>query len=200
MSTLKITLLQQPLVWRDGEANLRHFDEQLAPLTGRDLIVLPEMFTTGFAMDAGESALPEQQVIAWLHGWASKSNALVGGSVALKTAEGAVNRFLLVEPNGRVHAYDKRHLFRMAGEHLHYRAGKNARFSNGAAGAFCRRSVTTCASRCGPATSRITIWRCTSPTGRRRAANIGKRCWPRAPLRIRSTWPAATALAKTATG
>ncbi len=53
-----------------------------------------------------------------------KTNALVGGSVALKTAEGAVNRFLLVEPGGKVHGYDKRHLFRMAGEHQHYQAGK----------------------------------------------------------------------------
>lgn len=69
------------------------------------------------------SALPEQQVIDWLHGWAVKSHALIGGSVALKTDEGAVNRFLLVEPGGQVHAYDKRHLFRMAGEHLHYQAG-----------------------------------------------------------------------------
>ncbi len=74
-------------------------------------------------MDAGESALPEQQVIDWLRGWAVKSHALIGGSVALKTPEGAVNRFLLVEPGGQVHAYDKRHLFRMAGEHLHYQAG-----------------------------------------------------------------------------
>ncbi|HAT5010641.1 TPA: amidohydrolase [Serratia marcescens] len=123
MSTLKITLLQQPLVWRDGLANLAAFDALLAPIVGRDLIVLPEMFTTGFAMDAGESALPEQQVIDWLHSWAVKSHALIGGSVALKTAEGAVNRFLLVEPGGQVHAYDKRHLFRMAGEHLHYQAG-----------------------------------------------------------------------------
>ncbi|MGQ6140616.1 amidohydrolase [Serratia sp. IR-2025] len=123
MSTLKITLLQQPLVWRDGPANLAAFDALLAPIVGRDLIVLPEMFTTGFAMDAGESALPEQQVIDWLHGWAVKSHALIGGSVALKTDEGAVNRFLLVEPGGQVHAYDKRHLFRMAGEHLHYQAG-----------------------------------------------------------------------------
>lgn len=119
----KITLLQQPLVWRDGPANLAAFDALLAPIVGRDLIVLPEMFTTGFAMDAGESALPEQQVIDWLHGWAVKSHALIGGSVALKTDEGAVNRFLLVEPGGQVHAYDKRHLFRMAGEHLHYQAG-----------------------------------------------------------------------------
>jgi predicted amidohydrolase len=123
MSTLKITLLQQPLVWRDGQANLRQFDALLGAITGRDLIVLPEMFTTGFAMDAGESALPEQQVIDWLHAWAAKTNALIGGSVALKTAEGAVNRFLLVEPGGKVHCYDKRHLFRMAGEHLHYQAG-----------------------------------------------------------------------------
>ncbi|EMB2737117.1 TPA: amidohydrolase [Serratia marcescens] len=123
MSTLKITLLQQPLVWRDGLANLAAFDALLAPIAGRDLIVLPEMFTTGFAMDAGESALPEQQVIDWLRSWAVKSHALIGGSVALKTPEGAVNRFLLVEPGGQVHAYDKRHLFRMAGEHLHYQAG-----------------------------------------------------------------------------
>lgn len=124
MSTLKITLLQQPLVWCQGEANLRQFDALLPSITDRDLIVLPEMFTTGFAMDAGESALPEQQVIDWLHTWAVKTNALVGGSVALKTAEGAVNRFLLVEPGGKVHGYDKRHLFRMAGEHQHYQAGK----------------------------------------------------------------------------
>lgn len=123
MSTLKITLLQHPLIWRDGQANLRQFDDLLASVIGRDLIVLPEMFTTGFAMDAGESALPEQQVIDWLHSWAAKTNALIGGSVALKTAEGAVNRFLLVEPGGKVHFYDKRHLFRMADEHLHYQAG-----------------------------------------------------------------------------
>ena len=62
-------------------------------------------------------------MIDWLHAWAVKSHALIGGSVALKTDEGAVNRFLLVEPGGQVHAYDKRHLFRMAGEHLHYQAG-----------------------------------------------------------------------------
>lgn len=200
MSTLKITLLQHPLVWRDGEANLRHFDTLLAPLSGRDLIVLPEMFTTGFAMDAGESALPEQQVIDWLHGWASKSNALVGGSVALKTAEGAVNRFLLVEPNGRVHAYDKRHLFRMAGEQCIIRRANGVKFSNGAAGGFCRRFVMTYASQSGLAINKITIWRCTSPTGRHRAANTGKPCWQHAPLKTRCTWLAAIVWAKTAMG
>ena len=54
MPGLKISILQQPLVWMDGPANLRHFDRQLEEITGRDVIVLPEMFTTGFAMEAAK--------------------------------------------------------------------------------------------------------------------------------------------------
>ncbi|WP_275556431.1 amidohydrolase [Mixta sp. Marseille-Q2659] len=123
MSTLNISLLQQPLVWMDGEANLAWFDQLLAPLGGRDVIILPEMFTTGFAMEAARESLPEDRVIAWLQAHARRLDAMVGGSAALQTAKGAVNRFLLVEPEGRVHRYDKRHLFRMGDEHHHYVAG-----------------------------------------------------------------------------
>ncbi|WP_337028161.1 amidohydrolase [Pantoea eucalypti] len=124
MSALKITLLQETLSWMDGEANLRHFDAQLAGLTGRDLIILPEMFTTGFAMEAAKSSLPEAQVVEWLHQHARSTDALVGGSAAIQTEHGAVNRFLLVEPDGTLHQYDKRHLFRMADEHHHYQPGE----------------------------------------------------------------------------
>lgn len=124
MSTLKITVLQQPLEWMDGAANLRFFDELLAGIDGRDLIILPEMFTTGFAMEAAKSSLPEAQVVSWLQSKAKAAHAMVAGSAALQTEKGAVNRFLLVEPNGTVHHYDKRHLFRMAGEHEHYLAGE----------------------------------------------------------------------------
>nr|WP_281434496.1 amidohydrolase [Erwinia phyllosphaerae] len=120
---MNLSLLQQPLVWMDGEANLRFFDGLLATLTGRDLIVLPEMFTTGFAMEAAKSSLPEGRVIAWLREKAAAADAMIGGSVAMQTDSGAVNRFLLVEPDGTVHRYDKRHLFRMADEHHHYLAG-----------------------------------------------------------------------------
>jgi len=120
---LKVTLLQQPLVWMDGPANLRHFDRQLEQIHGRDVIVLPEMFTTGFAMEAAVQSLPEEDVIAWMHEKAQQTNALVAGSAALQTERGPVNRFLLVEPEGSVHRYDKRHLFRMADEHHHYEAG-----------------------------------------------------------------------------
>nr|WP_276513581.1 amidohydrolase [Winslowiella toletana] len=119
-----MTVLQQPLVWMDGEANLRHFDTLLAEINGSDLIVLPEMFTTGFAMEAAQSSLPQAQVIEWLQAHAKATNALVGGSAAIQTDKGAVNRFLLVEPGGKLHSYDKRHLFRMGDEHHHYLAGE----------------------------------------------------------------------------
>ncbi len=123
MSGLKITLLQQPLVWMDGPANLRHFDRQLEGITGRDVIILPEMFTSGFAMEAAVSSLSQDNVVGWMAAKAQQCNALIAGSVALQTDSDAVNRFLLVEPDGTVHFYDKRHLFRMADEHLHYKAG-----------------------------------------------------------------------------
>ncbi|WP_158783432.1 amidohydrolase [Pantoea sp. BAV 3049] len=123
MQNLNLSVLQQPLVWMDGEANLSFFDQLIAGLSGRDLIILPEMFTTGFAMEAAESSLPEARVIEWLHEKARTTQALVGGSAAIQTDKGAVNRFLLVEPEGKVHSYDKRHLFRMADEHHHYLAG-----------------------------------------------------------------------------
>lgn len=123
MPGLKITLLQQPLVWMDSPANLRHFDRQLEAVTGRDLIVLPEMFTTGFAMEAAGQSLAEETLIAWLREKAQQTNALVAGSAAISGEQGAVNRFFLVEPQGSVHFYDKHHLFRMADEHHHYQPG-----------------------------------------------------------------------------
>jgi len=85
---LKISLLQQPLVWMDGPANLRHFDRQLEGITGRDVIVLPEMFTTGFAMEAAKQSLPEADVVEWMHARAAQSQALIAGSAALQTEAG----------------------------------------------------------------------------------------------------------------
>ncbi len=87
------------------------------------MIVLPEMFTSGFAMEAAASSLEQDDVVNWITAKAQQCNALIAGSVALQTESDSVNRFLLVEPVGTVHFYDKRHLFRMADEHLHYKAG-----------------------------------------------------------------------------
>ncbi|ELY2648004.1 amidohydrolase, partial [Cronobacter sakazakii] len=94
MSGLKISLMQQPLSWMDGPANLRHFDVLLEAVQGRDLIVLPEMFTTGFAMEAAQSSLPEETVVAWMQEKARQTDAMVAGSAALQSECGPVNRFL----------------------------------------------------------------------------------------------------------
>ncbi|MBK4716489.1 MULTISPECIES: amidohydrolase [Tenebrionibacter/Tenebrionicola group] len=123
MSGLKISLLQQPLAWMDAPANLRHFDLQLDNLNGRDLIVLPEMFTTGFALEAAKHSLTQPELIAWMQEKAQRCNALIAGSAAIAGEHGPVNRFLLTQPDGTVHFYDKRHLFRMADEHQHYQPG-----------------------------------------------------------------------------
>lgn len=77
----------------DGPANLRHFDRQLEGITGRDVIVLPEMFTSGFAMEAAASSLAQDDVVNWMTAKAQQCNALIAGSVALQTESGSVNRF-----------------------------------------------------------------------------------------------------------
>ncbi len=123
MSTLKLTLLQQPLVWMDGAANLGFFEQLLNEIHYRDLIVLPEMFTSGFAMEAATHSLSENDVVTWMRQQAAKTNAMLAGSAAVQKNGAAVNRFYCCEPDGQIHFYDKRHLFRMAGEHQHYQAG-----------------------------------------------------------------------------
>ncbi|WP_275531841.1 nitrilase-related carbon-nitrogen hydrolase, partial [Cronobacter sakazakii] len=88
MSGLKISLMQQPLSWMDGPANLRHFDLLLEKVQGRDLIVLPEMFTTGFAMESAQSSLSEETVVAWMQEKARQTDAMVAGSAALQSERG----------------------------------------------------------------------------------------------------------------
>ena len=123
MPGLKITLLQQPLIWMDGPANLRPFARPLATATRQKTKKKPEMNTSGSAMEAASKSLPQEEVVSWMRTKAQQTNALIAGSAALLSERGPVNRFLLVEPEGNVHFYDKRHLFRMADEHQHYQAG-----------------------------------------------------------------------------
>ncbi|STF43951.1 putative carbon-nitrogen hydrolase [Escherichia coli] len=95
-------------------------------LPGRDVIVLPEMFTSGFAMEAAASSLAQNDVVNWMTAKAQRCNALIAGSVAYKRSLVRLTAFCWLSRGGTVHFYDKRHLFRMADEHLHYKAG-NAR-------------------------------------------------------------------------
>jgi omega-amidase len=124
----RVSIVQQPLAWADPQANRVQFAAVLAPLAGNtDLVVLPEMFTTGFTMKPEQHAEPaDGPTREWLLRQARALDAAVGGSVAVLDQGRHFNRFMLATPAGEIHAYDKRHLFRMAGEHRHYSPGGRA--------------------------------------------------------------------------
>lgn len=126
MSTLRISLVQTPLAWHDPGANRSALERLVMPHAGAtDLVVLPEMFTTGFTMAPREVAeSPAGPTLEWMLHLAARVDAAVTGSVATKEDGRYLNRLLWVEPDGRRAHYDKRHLFRMTREHEHYTAGR----------------------------------------------------------------------------
>lgn len=126
LPNLNIALVQTTLAWHDCQANHAHFEELLEQAHGADLVIIPEMFTTGFSMESERLAEPENgETSAWLLNQARRLNALVTGSVIIRAADGSHrNRLLWARPDGELLHYDKRHLFRMAGEHEHYSPGE----------------------------------------------------------------------------
>jgi len=121
---MKIALIQAPLVWEHPEANRSYFSEKIAEITETDLIVLPEMFATGFTMhpkNVGETMHGE--TIAAMKSWAAQKNAAITGSVVIAENGNFYNRLVFVFPSGEVRAYDKRHLFSLAGEEKTYTPG-----------------------------------------------------------------------------
>lgn len=120
---LNVALLQTALAWQNPQANRQQLAEQISRIEDVDIIVLPEMFTTGFSMQSQDIAEPEGDTLNWLKHQAQQIGAALVGSVATRTDKGCVNRCYFVTPEGQVTAYDKKHLFRMAGEHQAYVAG-----------------------------------------------------------------------------
>lgn len=122
---LSITLIQTPLYWENPTANRAMFEEKIAQIApSTNLIVLPEMFSTGFTMNAAALAEPlNLTTTKWLKQMAAQTGAVITGSVIMKEAGNYYNRMLWVEPDGTIDYYNKRHLFRMGGEHTVYEAG-----------------------------------------------------------------------------
>jgi predicted amidohydrolase len=122
---LRITTVQADLEWEDVEANLAKFSSKLAPLAGQtDVIVLPEMFTTGFSMDAKKLAeTMSGQTMDWLAEQANKAEAVVTGSFIAEESGNYFNRLVWMLPDGSYELYDKRHLFTLATEHETYTPG-----------------------------------------------------------------------------
>jgi len=128
MNDLTVSLVQTTLHWHDPAANRAQLAELLAsalPGAGlTDLIVLPEMFTTGFSMEAASQAEPYPgPTLDWMRAQATRYDAAVTGSVLTEEGGAYFNRLLWVRPDGTHSTYDKRHLFRLAGEHEVYKAG-----------------------------------------------------------------------------
>ncbi|MBB3048502.1 putative amidohydrolase [Litorivivens lipolytica] len=120
---MKVAALQTVLYWQDAEKNRAYFSELIADNADVDLIVLPEMFTTGFSMQPELIAEPaDGPTLPWLQSLAAQHDCAITGSVAVADKGHYVNRMYWVSPDGHCH-YDKRHLFRMAGEHEHYQPG-----------------------------------------------------------------------------
>lgn len=122
---MRVTLVQTPLDWANPAANRQRMTRLLAPLAGAtDLVVLPETFTTGFDMQGGASAeLMGGATCEWLRAQARHLDAAVLGSAFIRDEAGVHNRALWATPDGTLVHYDKRHLFRMGGEHECYAAG-----------------------------------------------------------------------------
>ena len=123
---LELALIQTELAWQDPAANRAHFADLLAEARAADLVILPEMFSTGFSMHSSALAEPEDgPTTAWLLEQAERIGSVICGSLIIQAADGSYrNRLLWARPDGTLAHYDKRHLFRMAGEHKHYAAGE----------------------------------------------------------------------------
>ncbi|MEY3051542.1 MAG: hypothetical protein RLY31_1327 [Bacteroidota bacterium] len=124
---LRVTTIQTDLVWENPGANLAVFDKLIAPLAGStDLVVLPEMFTTGFTMQAGKLAEPmDGPTVRWMRRTAAALDAAVMGSFIATEDDKYFNRLTVSFPDGSLQTYDKRHRFALAGEHQVFAPGQN---------------------------------------------------------------------------
>ncbi|MBA1145946.1 amidohydrolase [Ectothiorhodospiraceae bacterium WFHF3C12] len=125
MPDLKLALVQTPLHWHDPAANRDLLEQRLGAVAADvDLVVLPEMFNTGFTMAPEAHAEPHDGAsVLWMQAMARRLGAVITGSLAVTEGSGHFNRLHWATPGGELLTYDKRHLFRMAGEQHHYQAG-----------------------------------------------------------------------------
>jgi predicted amidohydrolase len=125
MDNLKITVLQAYLFWENIDKNLQNIATKLTGIREKtDIIVLPEMFNTGFSMDAEKLAEPmDGKTMKWMHKIANQNKCVVTGSIIIKENDKYYNRLIWMRANGNYEYYDKRHLFALGREHEVYTAG-----------------------------------------------------------------------------
>ena len=124
--TLAVTIIQPNMAWEDTAANLAHYSRLITGIEGqKEVVVLPEMFVTGFSMDAPRLAEGmDGETVAWMRETARRHRIILAGSVIIGEEGKYYNRLIWMQPDGRHFHYDKRHLFSLAGEEKVYTAGE----------------------------------------------------------------------------
>src|SRR5215210_2539521 len=127
MAKLSISVIQSPIYWEDKEANLRMFEEKINSIKEKtEMVVLPEMFSTGFSMNP--QLLAEKMdgpTVQWMERVAREHRIILTGSVIIEEEGKFYNRLIWMLPVGQYGHYDKRHLFAFAEEDQHYTPGKS---------------------------------------------------------------------------
>jgi len=124
VQTLTISLVQGATRWHDAPANRDYYGALVRGAAASDLIVLPETFLSGFTNDTlGNAETMDGPSVAWMRALATEVNATLTGSLVIREGDTVFNRLLWASPDGSLATYDKRHLFRMAGEHTRYGGG-----------------------------------------------------------------------------
>lgn len=126
---LNVTLVQANQIWEDKQANFANYERLLATESKTDLILLPEMFNTGFSMNAAALAekMEDSMSVEWLKALAKTKDAAVYTSLIVEESGKYYNRGLFVEPNGMIHIYDKRKTFGLAGEDKVFASGNQVK-------------------------------------------------------------------------
>jgi predicted amidohydrolase len=122
---MKIALIQAPLLWENPKQNRNYFENKINSIRENiDLIVLPEMFTSGFTMNPKAVAESMQgETVSWLQALAKMKNLAITGSLVIEENGNFYNRLVFVFPSGEMRSYDKKHLFTLAGENKTYISG-----------------------------------------------------------------------------
>lgn len=125
MQDLTVTLIQTELIWEDIDRNISMFDNLIGGIQEKtDLVILPEMFSTGFTMNVRNMARPmDSMPVKWLRDKSADKGFDIMGSMIIEEDGKYFNRIIWTKPDGRFFTYDKRHLFRMAGEDKIYSGG-----------------------------------------------------------------------------
>lgn len=123
---MKVALVQPSLFWENPKANRNHFAAKINSITEKvDLIVLPEMFSTGFTMNpSGVAETMQGETVLWMQSLAKAQKSAITGSLIIKENSNFYNRLVFIFPSGEIQFYDKRHLFSLAGEDKVYTSGK----------------------------------------------------------------------------